>query len=107
MNEGYRWKNKLFSEQGRAQLEKFPSTNYATCVRLKLSSPKRSFDGSDDEWHPVQGMLAAAKRTLRENHKQRHEMPVLELRWSPIRSGQNKSKNPVVRLPDAPGTENG
>jgi hypothetical protein len=25
MNEGYRWKKKLFSEQGRAQLEKLAS----------------------------------------------------------------------------------
>jgi hypothetical protein len=25
MTEGYRWKKELFSEQGRAQLEKFPN----------------------------------------------------------------------------------
>jgi hypothetical protein len=43
MNEGYRWKKKLFSEQGRAQLEKLASnwqglsggmrTDFATHLR--------------------------------------------------------------------------
>jgi hypothetical protein len=31
MNEGYRWKKKLFSEQGRALLEKLSLAPWASC----------------------------------------------------------------------------
>jgi transposase len=36
MNEGYRWKKKLFSEQGRAQLEKFTLAPWASRRRQEL-----------------------------------------------------------------------
>jgi transposase len=36
MNEGYRWKKKLFSEQGRAQLEKFSLAPWASRRRQEL-----------------------------------------------------------------------
>jgi transposase len=36
MNEGYRWKKKLFSEQGRAQLEKLASAPWASRRRQEL-----------------------------------------------------------------------
>jgi hypothetical protein len=36
MNEGYRWKNKLFSEQGRAQLEKLTLAPWASRRRQEL-----------------------------------------------------------------------
>src|SRR6202047_1779748 len=36
MNEGYRWKKKLFSEQGRAQLEKFTLAPWASRRRQQL-----------------------------------------------------------------------
>ena len=36
MNEGQRWKKKLFSEQGRAQLEKFPLAAWASRRRQDL-----------------------------------------------------------------------
>jgi transposase len=36
MNEGYRWKKKLFSEQGRAQLEKLPLAPWASRRRQEL-----------------------------------------------------------------------
>jgi len=36
MNEGKRWKKKLFSEQGRAQLEKFPLSPWASRRRQDL-----------------------------------------------------------------------
>src|SRR5271157_4067336 len=36
MNEGYRWKKKLFSEQGRAQLEKLPLAPWASRRRQDL-----------------------------------------------------------------------
>src|SRR5205814_4269247 len=36
MNEGQRWKKKLFSEQGRAQLEKFPLADWANRRRQDL-----------------------------------------------------------------------
>jgi transposase len=36
MNEGYRWKKKLFSEQGRAQLEKLTLPPWASRRRQKL-----------------------------------------------------------------------
>jgi hypothetical protein len=41
----------------------------------------------DDEWHCVKTLLCAAERVLREDHKKRHEMPVLELKWNPVRGG--------------------
>jgi hypothetical protein len=37
MNEGYRWKKKLFSEQGRAQLEKLLLAPWASRRRQELS----------------------------------------------------------------------
>jgi hypothetical protein len=37
MNEGYRWKKKLFSEQGRAQLEKLPLAPWASRRRQDLA----------------------------------------------------------------------
>jgi hypothetical protein len=36
MNEGYRWKKKLFSEQGRAQLEKLTLAPWASRRRQEL-----------------------------------------------------------------------
>ena len=36
MNEGYRWKKKLFSEQGRALLEKLPLAPWASRRRKEL-----------------------------------------------------------------------
>jgi len=36
MNEGYRWKEKLFSEQGRAQLEKLALAPWASRLRQEL-----------------------------------------------------------------------
>jgi transposase len=36
MNEGYRWKKKLFSEQGRAQLEKLSLAPWASRRRQEL-----------------------------------------------------------------------
>jgi hypothetical protein len=36
MNEGYRWKKKLFSEQGRAQLEKLTLVSWANRRRQEL-----------------------------------------------------------------------
>jgi transposase len=36
MNEGQRWKKRLFSEQGRAQLEKFPLAAWASRRRQDL-----------------------------------------------------------------------
>jgi transposase len=36
MNEGYRWKKKLFSEQGRAQLEKLALAPWASRRRREL-----------------------------------------------------------------------
>ena len=36
MNEGYRWKKKLFSEQGRAQLEKLALAPWASRRRQEL-----------------------------------------------------------------------
>jgi len=36
MNEGYRWKNKLFSDQGRAQLEKLALAPWASRRRQEL-----------------------------------------------------------------------
>jgi transposase len=36
MNEGYRWKKKLFSEQGRAQLEKLAWACWASRRRQEL-----------------------------------------------------------------------
>jgi transposase len=38
MNEGQRWKRKLFSEQGRAQLEKFPLAAWASRRRQDARS---------------------------------------------------------------------
>jgi hypothetical protein len=38
MNEGYRWKKKLFSEQGRAQLEKLALAPWASRRRTRDSS---------------------------------------------------------------------
>jgi transposase len=36
MNEGYRWKKKLFSERGRAPLEKLPLAAWASRRRKEL-----------------------------------------------------------------------
>jgi len=36
MNEGYRWKKKLFSEQGRVQLEKLSLAPWASRRRQEL-----------------------------------------------------------------------
>jgi hypothetical protein len=50
MNEGYRWKKKLFSEQGRAQLEKLALGPWASPRRqelLELLNHGRSFDRRD------------------------------------------------------------
>jgi uncharacterized C2H2 Zn-finger protein len=40
---------------------------------------------SDDEWHRLKGLLAAAERALREDHKQRHEVESLALNREPLR----------------------
>ena len=41
MNEGYRWKKKLFSEQGRAQLEKLALAPWASRRRQELLELER------------------------------------------------------------------
>jgi transposase len=53
MNEGYRWKKKLFSEQGRAQLEKLPLAPWASRRRQELLELL-------DRMNPTIGELTAA-----------------------------------------------
>src|SRR6266852_3021496 len=53
MNEGYRWKKKLFSEQGRAQLEKIPLAPWASRRRQDLL-------GLLDRMNPTIAELTAA-----------------------------------------------
>jgi transposase len=49
MNEGQRWKKKLFSEQGRAQLEKFPLAAWASRRRQDLLELLDRMDPSIEE----------------------------------------------------------
>jgi hypothetical protein len=42
MNEGYRWKKKLFSEQGRTQLEKLSLAPWASRRRKELLELSRN-----------------------------------------------------------------
>jgi len=46
MNEGYRWKKKLFSEQGRALLEKLPLAPWASRRRKELLELLDQLDSS-------------------------------------------------------------
>jgi hypothetical protein len=40
---------------------------------------------SDDEWNRLKDWLRVAERVLREDHKQRHELPSPTLKWNPVR----------------------
>ena len=58
MNEGYRWKKKLFSEQGRAQLGKLPLAPWASRHRQELLELL-------DRMNPtIEELTAAIERTL-------------------------------------------
>jgi transposase len=58
MNEGQRWKKKLFSEQGRAQLEKFPLAAWASRRRQDLLELL-------DRMDPIEELTAAVEQEAR------------------------------------------
>jgi transposase len=57
MNEGQRWKEKLFSESGRAQLEKFPWAAWASRLRQDLLELLGRMDSQSIEFGSHAGEL--------------------------------------------------
>jgi hypothetical protein len=47
MNEGYRWKEKLFSEQGRALLEKLPLAPWASRRAARVVAVAGPYESGD------------------------------------------------------------
>ena len=43
---------------------------------------------TDDEWNRVNTMIKTAEKALREDHKKRHELEAIDLKWNPVRAGR-------------------
>ncbi len=60
----------------------FPNQAQVKCPRCDQTY-RLSY--SDDEWNRVRDWSRVAERALREDHKHRHELASLGLRWNPVR----------------------
>jgi transposase len=78
MNEGYRWKKKLFSEQGRAQLEKLTLAPWASRRRQELLEPARRLRLTP-QWSLVQTPFSGSGMPHQVDDALLHAMPDSEL----------------------------
>jgi hypothetical protein len=68
----------------RASLQP-PPPNQIT-LKCPVCSERFHLNYTEDEWNRVNTMIKTAEKALREDHKKRHELDAIDLKWNRLRA---------------------
>jgi hypothetical protein len=61
-----------------------PAPPYQVTLRCPYCSREYRLNYSDDYWNKVNSLVKLANKAIREDHKRRHENPLIDLKWNLI-----------------------